>query len=389
MGDLKNVRVALQKGWNNMLLTILMVVEQCNQHKEDKYKKAIQSSLAKVDIWEGNYEIVSAVISNDALDQAVGQFSTLNAMLIHNGYLEQCSGKYIWILPYSICMEAKSDILVSIFHALSMGVCSVGLYSYYDNSNQKKVELVNSALELLPVTQQFDEFRYIALKDSLNECFAKGADFNTMLVYLSSKASNPISELFIKIPFQLVAQDGLGSNVFHSLSYSFFSDTRPWHRDTLILSRCFFNHISQTSNKLSPVQRDILIHLLFSCCSAMVTLSRLIFSENSSGLIKSQAYSFLNKITAVLDKLSELPSIERELSTQIEKLSYFINYWQKVASKSTTIDNTEVKENIFDGVFWLGEWVKNDLNTIGEKIFLNKVGNVRTEIERSLLNPLL
>ena len=369
-----------------MLLTILMVVEQCNQHKEDKYKKTIQNSFAKVDIWEGNFEIVSTVISNDTLDQAVGQFSTLNSMLIHNGYLDQCSGKYMWILPYSVGMEAKSDILVSLFHALSMGVYSVGLYSYSDNFEPKKVELVNSALELLPVTQQFDEFRYIVLKDSLKECFAKDADFNTMLVYLSSKASNHISELFIKIPFQLFAQDGLGSNVFHSLSYSFFSDTRPWHRDTLILSRCFFNHISHTSNKMSSAQRDILIHLLFSCCSAMVNLSRLVFNENSSGLIKNQAYSFLNKITVILDKLSELPDMGRELSTQIEKLSYFINYWQKVASKSTA---DEVNENVFDGVFWLGEWVKNDLNMIGEKIFINKVGCVRTEIERSLLNPLL
>lgn len=375
-----------------MLLTILMIVEESNQHKQDKYKKTIQNSFAKVDIWDGNFEIVSEVISNDTLDQAVGQFSTLNSMLIHNGYLEQCSGKYIWILPYSVVMEENKEILVSLFHALSMGVCSVGLYSYPENIDQKKVELVNFALELLPITQQFDEFRYIVLKDSLKECFAKDADFNTMLVYLSSKASNQIPELFIKIPFQLFAQDRLGSNVFHSLSYSFFSGTLPWHRDTLVLSRCLFNHISQTSNKISNVQREVLIHLLFSCCSAMVNLSRLIFSENSSGLSRSQAFSFLIQIIAILDKISGLPDIGRQLSIHIEQLSYFISYWQKVSSKSIfteNLSNTEIKQSVFDGIFWLGEWVKNDLNIIGEKVFLNKVGNVRIEIERSLLNPVL
>jgi hypothetical protein len=370
-----------------MLLTILLVVDESNLEDINRYKRTIESSFATFDIWKGSYEVLTATPSDEELNEGAGEFSMINALLVQNDHLSQCSGKYIWILPCFIGMNDNKEMIPLLFDVLSMGVDAVGLNSYPNYSNQKQVEIVSVALDLLPITQHFDEFRYIIRQETLKECFAKDSGFFTTLTYLSFKESQNTRPLYAIIPFNLFIVEGIVGNTFYLLCNSFFSGNRPWQRETIFLSRCLsYISKSQINNKLSKGQRNSFIHILFSSCSALESVSSIIFNENSSSLIKTQAVTFANQLLISIKQLSGLPDENQNLFIQISKLSYFFNNWQKIVSMpidSENISNPEDKESILDGIWWLGKELKGQLNQIGEQTFLNSVKKIRYEIELS------
>lgn len=368
-----------------MLLTILLVVDESNLDDIDRYKKTIESYFNAFDIWKGSYEVLIATPSDEELNEGAGEFSMINALLVQNDYLSQCSGKYVWILPCFIGMKDNKEMIPLLFDVLSMGVDSVGLNSHPNYSNQKQVEIVSVALDLLPITEHFDEFRYIISKEALKECFAKDSGFFTTLTYLSFKESQNTRPLYAIIPFNLFIVEGIVGNTFYLLCNSFFSGSRPWQRETIFLSRCFYYiSNSQINNELSKGQRNSFIHILFSSCSALESISTIIFNENNSNLIKYQAVTFANQLLISIKQLSALSDKNQNLFIQISKLSYFFNNWQKTVSisiDSENISNQEDKERILDGIWWLGKELKGQLNKIGEQVFLNNVKNIRYEIE--------
>jgi hypothetical protein len=244
------------------------------------------------------------------------------------------------------------------------------------------------ALDLLPITQQFEEFRYVIHKDTLNKCFAETADFQVILAYLTFIEAQKTQTLYVKISCDLTIVEGVTSSVFFLLSMSFFSGTRNWQRETLILPSClsYLKSRNQGGNSLSQGQQDVFRHFLFSSCSALEHFSRMMFSENSFGLSKNEAFSIVMRIIAYLEELSGTIKTTHELSTQIEQLSYFINYWQKTAAGSITsqnVANPEVKEGVFDGIWWLGRDLKDEFNQIGKQRFLEMISIMRRLIEEA------
>lgn len=373
-----------------MLLSILLVADESSYHVASTLTQSIESQLALLSDWKGNYELLTITLSDKELIEATGNISVINALLVQKGHLSQCSGKYIWILPCFITVETNPTTFAMLFEALSMGMTAVALYSGSSSVEQSKFELGNSITELLPITQIFDEFRYIMRRDSFEECFAKDADFLISLAYLSFKESQKNRSLYAKISCELPVVSGIASPALFSLSLSFYSGMRIWQREALIFPRCLRYWVlskEKMDNRWSQEQHTAFSHYLFSCCSALLHYSRSIFNESNSGTPKDEASSLVGQIIANLEQLSKAFKVSHNLSAQIAILSFFLNHWQKivvepVASENKT--NPEEGKDIFSGIWWLGRDLEDSFNQLSEQHFHHIIHTLQGMINESL-----
>jgi hypothetical protein len=267
-----------------------------------------------------------------------------------------------------------------LFDVLSMGVTSVGLCSGDDGDIQPRIELNNSIIELLPISQIFDEFRYIHRRDFIEESFAKDADFLISLHYLSFKESQKNRSLYAKILCELPVVRGIASPALYQLSLSFYSGMRPWQRESIIFPRCLLYWISKekVDNGSSVDQNVCIKHFLYSSCSALNYYSRLMFNGGNFGMQKNEATLFVRQVIENLEQFT--PIINHNLSAQIAKLSFFINCWQKIVVEPIHSENVANQKNgkyIFNGIWWLGRELEDNFNQLSEQHLVNMINSLQ------------
>lgn len=372
-----------------MLLSILLVADESSYNVARTLTQSLENQLALLSDWKGNYELLTITLSDKELTEATGNISVVNALLVQKEHILQCSGKYIWILPCFIRVETNSTSFAMLFDALSMGMTAVALYSGASGAMPSKFEVGTSITELLPIAQIFDEFRYIISRDSVEECFAKDADFLVSLAYLSFKESQKNRSLYAKIPCELSVVSGVVSSALLLLSLSFYSGMRTWQREALIFPHCLSYWVSKdkVDNKWSQEQHAAFNHYLFSSCSALLHYSGSIFNESNFGTPKDEASSLVGQIIANLEQLSNAAKVSHNLSAQIARLSFFWNHWQKivvepVASENET--NPEEGKAIFNGIWWLGRELEDNFNRLGEQHLINIINTLEDIINESL-----
>ena len=369
-----------------MLLTILVVEDESNPHAAEALTQILESLFFSIDRWKGHYEIVTATLSDEVLAKATGQVAVVNALLVRDGYVARSKGKYVWILPCFIAVENHQESFASLFDVLSMGMDVVGLCNSSGDSTQRKVELVSEVLECLPIAQQFEEFRWVVRRDFAEECFAKDAEFFVSMAYLSFRDAQNLRSLYAKVPFNMTVVTGITSHALLSLSLSFFSGTRSWQREVLVLPQSLARTMSmeRIHVKLSEEQQYAFKHFLHSSFSALTYFSAYLFGESSANLSKHEAFSIARQVVGHLMKLSVATTATCGLVQQSSKLNFFLDQWQKNAAgpiSSENVADPEAKKSVFDGIWWLGKELKDDFNRLGEQNFLGMVDCLRSSVE--------
>jgi hypothetical protein len=96
------------------LLTVLLVADESSPQTVEKFAQTLKSWFAEHDSWNENYEILTATLTDEVLLEASGKLSGINALLVRNGYLAQCSGKYVWIIPSCITLANMLEVFASL-----------------------------------------------------------------------------------------------------------------------------------------------------------------------------------------------------------------------------------------------------------------------------------
>jgi hypothetical protein len=369
-----------------VLLTVMLVMDDSSHHRTKALTQTLKSRFSACESWEGNYEILDVTVSDGILEETAGKVSTISALMVNNDYLTNCSGKYVWILPSFIEVDNNPDLFIALFGALSMGVDAVVIENFQNDIVQKKVELSNSVMDSLPVLQLFDEFRYIIRQDYLMKCFLKDADFHTIPAYLSFNESQKALGLYAIIPLNLTVTRGVTSHALFLLCMSFFSETRAWQRETLILPTCLLYQKDLTN--ILHKRHSAIVHFMFSSCSALEEFSKIIFNQRSQGLVKDEFFSIVKQIIVYLECVSNQLEYSNILLSKIAKISYFINYWEQIWELPFALENItniEAEKRIFDGIWWLGKELKDDFNQLGKQRFIDIINEFRESIEQGQL----
>ena len=372
-----------------MLLTILVVSDESSLHFGQRTIKFIESQLCILRNWEGEYELLNITLSDKELIEITGNISTAKKLLSVNGRFADCKGKYIWVLPCFVGIENNPKIFEMLFQALSLGVKAVLMISNDGNPVQAKIELYNSYIDIMPISQIFDEHRYICTKEFLEECFDGEKSFGITLEGLSYKVIQGGGDLYAKIPCSLPVLPGLVSNALYRLMLDYYSGNRVWQRDVLILPKAFFVEFKLeffSLHDLKLTELEIVKHFVYSSCSFFENYSDLFFSENISMNSKREAFFLGNEVMQQLLQISNLCKDLNSLVLIIEKLCFFFNYWIKTSAEpisSENILNPEKKKGVFDGVWWLGKELKDDFNFLGKQqmiIIINELRAVNTAL---------
>jgi len=367
-----------------MLLSILLVADEFNPGVASILEKRIRGQFDLIAGWENNYEVVTASLSEGELANATGHVSGVNALLVREGHLNRCSGKYVWVLPAFIAVGSNSAAFTSLLDTLTLGVDAAALYHASAHNLGSKVEFINSAIELLPISNHFEEFRYVLRRDAVAECFGEAADFHTSLTYLLFQESKGGRLKYAAIPCELNIVEGVTNHALFSLGLSFFSGTKSWHRETLVLPRGLAYKLQADVGARQPSkgELDALRHFLFSSCSALEFYSAALFNERADA--RKEALQFSAQVVAHLEHLCGSLKQTLELTPQIARLSSFLNHWEKIAAGeivSENVANPNARRGMFEALWWLDRGLKDDFNRIGSDKFRGMLSSLRRLIE--------
>lgn len=374
-----------------MLLTIVMVTDESNPKALALSKQMIVSQLAVHSCWKGNYEIIEKIVSVSELSELAGKYTSVNSLLAHDDLVRGSQGEYVWVLPCFLSVKNNPKLFDALFGALSLGITVVGLSTPgHSGGAGSEATIHNSPTTLLPMMQQFEEFRYIVSRNVFFECFANEQDFVKTVVFLSHLEANSSRMSLIQIPCNLEIIKGITSSVFLKLDESYFSGYRAWDRQIELLPNALHYHMVKNEIDLQYIenQKENFRLFFFSACSALDFFAKYIFNENDVETSRDEVFLKTEHLVSVMEEtinlLNSLPLLLEVMP--LAKLAFFIQYWKSgVEGKKTSQESTKAHDGKvkFDGIWWLESSLKNEFYLLGEERFKELVQGIRMMIENS------
>jgi hypothetical protein len=370
-----------------MLLTILIATDAGLGHSP-RLAGVIDQLFGRSPCWEGQYEVRPAHVGADDLRQAA-DYLVVNSLLAQRGDVAACQGRYVWILPSFADVDFSLDTAESMFDLLSMGATALAFDQAGTGSN--KSELQHAAAELLPVHLQGEEFRFILRRDAMLDCFGTPAADTTTLAFLAAGEADARRSMYARVYGHLKIVPGIAASAFYSLCLSYYSGTRPWEREVIMLPRSLRSGLAQHGERAwaVPGRIDGLRHFLFSACSAIESLFPRMFRDGGPDGGKAQAFALAYE---VLDHMEALVSSLQSAGTlvlPVKQLGFFVRNWNRTAAPnigSANVLTPGAQRGVFDGVWWLGSDLKDELNRLGEARCQELVSALRMAVETSRLS---